>query len=160
MEQIVRNIVMLFMKEIKIVFKQSFFIYFNLFSYTYLGDYMNFDIGDLVTRKSYNNDIVFKITDIIDNVYYLKGASVRLCADSFKDDLVKFESVDEEDKEFEERVKPNVDLNRDDYFYIPGKILHIDSDILLNNDLKNPYKIRKNANYESDEKSQKRQKIG
>ena len=121
---------------------------------------MKFDIGDLVTRKSYNNDIVFKITDIIDNVYYLKGANVRLCADSFEDDLVKFESVDEEDKEFEERVKPNVDLNRDDYFYIPGKILHIDSDILLNNTLKNPYKIRESANYKSGEKSQKRQKIG
>lgn len=125
-----------------------------------MGDYMKFDIGDLVTRKSYNHDTVFKVTDIIDNVYYLKGVNIRLCADSFEDDLVKFESVDEEEKEFEARVKPNIDLNRDDYFYIPGKILHIDSDILLNNDLKNPYKIRKNANYESDEKSQKRQKIG
>lgn len=39
-------------------------------------------------------------------------------------------------------------------------VTHMNSDILLNNDLKNPYKIRKNANYESDEKSQKRQKIG
>ena len=121
---------------------------------------MNFDIGDLVTRKSYNNDTVFVITDIIDNIYYLKGLNVRLYADSDKEDLVKFDSVDEEDKEFEERVKPDINLNRDDYFYLPGKILHIDSDILLNNDLKNPYKIRKNANYESDEKSQKRQKIG
>ena len=125
-----------------------------------MGDYMNFDIGDLVTRKSYNNDTVFVITDIIDNIYYLKGLNVRLYADSDKEDLVKFDSVDEEDKEFEERVKPDINLNRDDYFYLPGKILHIDSDILLNNDLKNPYKIRKNANYESDEKSQKRQKIG
>lgn len=125
-----------------------------------MGDYMHFEIGDLVTRKSYNHDMVFKITDIIDNIYYLKGVNLRLCADSFEDDLTKFESVDEENKEFEERIKPNIDLNRDDYFYIPGKILHIDSDILLNNDLKSPYKIRKNANYESDEKSQKRQKIG
>ena len=94
-----------------------------------MGDYMNFDIGDLVTRKSYNHDTVFKITDIVDNVYYLKGVNLRLVADSFKDDLVKFESVDEENKQFEERIKPNIDLNRDDYFYIPGKILHIDSDL-------------------------------
>ena len=121
---------------------------------------MNFDIGDLVTRKSYNHDTVFKITDIVDNVYYLKGVNLRLVADSFKDDLVKFESVDEENKQFEERIKPNIDLNRDDYFYIPGKILHIDSDIILNNDLKIPYKIRENTNYKSDKKSQKRQKIG
>ena len=28
-----------------------------------MGDYM-FDVGDLVTRKSYNNDIVFKIIGI------------------------------------------------------------------------------------------------
>lgn len=125
-----------------------------------MGDYMNFDIGDLVTRKSYNNDTVFVITDIIDNIYYLKGLNVRLYADSDKEDLVKFDSVDEEDKEFEERVKPDINLNRDDYFYLPGKILHIDSDIILNNDLKSPYKIRENANYKSDEKSQKRQKIG
>ena len=125
-----------------------------------MGDYMNFEIGDLVTRKSYNNDTVFVITDIINDIYYLKGLNIRLIADSNKEDLTKFDSIDEEDVQFEKRVKPDNELNRDDYFYLPGKILHIDSDILLNNDLKNPYKIRKNANYESDEKSQKRQKIG
>lgn len=31
---------------------------------------MDFKIGDLVTRNSYNNDIVFKITDIEDNNGY------------------------------------------------------------------------------------------
>ena len=125
-----------------------------------MGDYMDFDIGDLVTRKSYNNDTVFIITDIVDNIFYLKGLNVRLCADSDKEDLVKFDKVDEEEKEFEQRIKPDVNLNRDDYFYLPGKILHIDSDIILNNDLKITYKIRENENYKSDKKSQKRQKIG
>ena len=129
-------------------------------TYNYMGDYMNFDIGDLVTRKSYNNDTVFVITDIIDDIYYLKGLNIRLIADSNKEDLVKFDKIDEENKEFEERIKPDINLSRDDYFYIPGKILHIDSDIILNNDLKTPYKIRENANYKSDKKSQKRQKIG
>ena len=52
---------------------------------------MNFDIGDLVTRKSYNNDVVFEVTDIIDDFYYLKGTDFRLCADSPEDDLVKYE---------------------------------------------------------------------
>ena len=89
---------------------------------------MDFEIGDLVTRKSYNNDTVFEITDIIDNVCYLKGINIRLIADSEIDDLVLFDKPDEENEKFEQRIKPNIDLNRDDYFYIPGKILHIDSD--------------------------------
>ena len=31
-----------------------------------------FNVGDYVTRKIYNNDIVFKIIDIKNDVYYLK----------------------------------------------------------------------------------------
>ena len=46
-----------------------------------MGDYM-FDVGDLVTRKSYNNDIVFKIIGIDGDNYLLKGLFVRLYADS------------------------------------------------------------------------------
>ena len=86
------------------------------------------NIGDLVTRNSYNNDTIFEITDIIDDVYYLKGVNIRLVADSELSDLVKYVDEENENKRFEETIKPNVDLNRDDYFYIPGKILHIDSD--------------------------------
>ena len=52
---------------------------------------MNFKVGDLVTRKSYNNDLIFKITEINDDVCYLVGVNIRLCADSDKDDLVKYE---------------------------------------------------------------------
>lgn len=91
---------------------------------------MDFDIGDLVTRKSYNNDLVFIITDIVDDNYYLKGTNIRLCADSPKEDLVKYEEleIDTDEEEFIERSKPKNDLNRNDYFYLPGKILHIDGD--------------------------------
>lgn len=91
---------------------------------------MNFDIGDYVTRKSYNNDLVFEITDIIDDICYLKGANIRLCADSPIEDLIKYEnnSYDKEEKEFVERSKPINKLDRTDYFYLPGKILHIDAD--------------------------------
>lgn len=91
---------------------------------------MDFDIGDLVTRKSYNNDLIFVVTDIIDDIYYLKGSNIRLCADSPKEDLVKYEEniKDKEEEEFVERSKPKNDLNRNDYFYLPGKILHIDGD--------------------------------
>ena len=89
---------------------------------------MEFEIGDLVTRKSYDNDIVFVITDIVEDICYLKGENIRLIADSLIEDLKKFDNVDEENEEFEKRVKPVIELNRDDYFYIPGKILHIDAD--------------------------------
>ncbi len=93
-----------------------------------MGDYMEFEIGDLVTRNSYSNDTVFEITDILNDVAYLKGVNIRLKADSELIDLKKFDTEDLEEREFEEKVKYIFDLDREDYFYIPGKILHIDGD--------------------------------
>ena len=87
---------------------------------------MELKIGDLVTRNKYNNDIVFIITDIENETYYLKGQNNRLYADSTKDDLKRYNG-EVEDKEFIERLLPILE-NRDEYFYIPGKILHIDGD--------------------------------
>lgn len=87
-------------------------------------------IGDLVTRESYNNDIVFRVIDIDDDIYYLKGINVRLYADSYKDDLTLYNNGEdvEEEKDFQERLK-NITVDRnDEYFYLPGKILHIDGD--------------------------------
>ena len=86
-------------------------------------------IGDYVTRKSYNNDIIFKIIDIDNNIYYLKGVSVRLLADSPINDLVLCDVKRdiEDDREFLNRIR-DCKLERDDYFYLPGKILHIDGD--------------------------------
>lgn len=87
-------------------------------------------IGDLVTRNSYNNDIVFTIIDIEDDIYYLKGINVRLYADSDLDDLVKYDYKDDiEDEEiFQERLKEGKVDRNNEYFYLPGKILHIDGD--------------------------------
>ena len=84
------------------------------------------NIGDLVTRKSYGNDIVFKVIKIEGDVCYLKGTDVRLYADSPLDDLVLV--VGKSEDEFYEKVRNFNCLNRDDYFYLPGKILHIDGD--------------------------------
>ena len=42
-----------------------FFTYYNL------GDLMNFAVNDLVTRNSYNNDIVFQIIKIKDNIAFI-----------------------------------------------------------------------------------------
>lgn len=90
---------------------------------------MTFNIGDLVTRNSYNNDTLFKIIDIKENVAYLKGINVRLCADSSLSDLV-VDDVDEEKiiDESDRDIEVDCFLNRDEYFYLPGKILHIDGD--------------------------------
>ena len=88
-----------------------------------------FKIGDLVTRKSYNNDVVFKIIDIKDDVYYLKGVNVRLCADSDYDDLVGYtEEAEEDNDDFFLNTNKYQSLDRSEYFYLPGKVLHIDSD--------------------------------
>jgi len=86
-----------------------------------------FNVGDYVTRNSYNNDIVFKIIDIKGDIYYLKGICVRLYADSYKDDLVICDDYEDKDN-----FRPSIDeyrnLNRNEYFYLPGRILHLDGD--------------------------------
>ena len=90
---------------------------------------MEFKIGDFVTRKSYNHDIIFKIYDIKESIYYLVGTNVRLVADSKIEDLEKYNGErDTEEKEFVDRITNTDKLDRNDYFYLPGKILHIDSD--------------------------------
>jgi len=86
---------------------------------------MNFNLGDFVTRKSYKNDLVFKIINIDDNIVYLKGVDVRLLADAPISDLIAYsnKNTDEFDVDIEED-----NLDRNDYFYLPGKILHLDGD--------------------------------
>ena len=75
-------------------------------------------IFDLVTRNSYDHDIIFQIIAIKDNVFVLKGVDYRLVADAHEDDLRLYENV------------VNIPLP-----YLPvkenaasGKILHIDGD--------------------------------
>lgn len=89
---------------------------------------MDIKEGDYVTRISHKHDMVFKIINIIDDVCYLKGANVRLYADSLIDDLVKIDYEESDDNDVIERLKDSTTLDRDDYFYLPGKILHIDGD--------------------------------
>ena len=90
---------------------------------------MLFNIGDIVTRISYDNDIFFEIIDIKTNIAYLKGINIRLEADSILDDLVK---VDDNNLIDDEKVTQDItnsfNLDREEYFYLPGKILHIDGD--------------------------------
>ena len=87
---------------------------------------MVFQVGDLVTRISYNHDVVFKILNIRGEVAYLKGVQVRLYADAPLEDLQLYikEDRDEEDDE----LLLDDSSMRGDFFYLPGKVLHIDAD--------------------------------
>ena len=89
---------------------------------------MFFKVGDLVTRNSYNNDIVFKIIEVNDKIAYLKGLNIRLYADSNMDDLKLVEDARIDDNELIDRISTSINLDRNEYFYLPGKILHFDGD--------------------------------
>lgn len=84
-------------------------------------------IGDLVSRKSHNNDVLFKIISIVNNKAILLGVNVRLIADSELSDLVISDNI-EEDNEIIDRNIKEFNFDRTNYFYLPGKILHIDGD--------------------------------
>ncbi len=90
---------------------------------------MNFKIGDIVSRISHNHDIVFKITNISASTVYLKGLDFRLYADANIDDIVVVSNLSHSDDE--EIIKKNVrdlKIDRSNYFYLPGRVLHIDGD--------------------------------
>lgn len=85
-----------------------------------------FRIGDFVSRNSYGNDIIFKIVGIKGEEFILKGIFVRLVADSFEDDLRVENDVLDDD--FCPRFDDYKSLDRNEFFYLPGRILHIDGD--------------------------------
>ena len=91
---------------------------------------MKFKKGDYVTRNSYDNDIVFVIEDIKDGEAILKGYDIRLIANSPLEDLVLCEDKERNLDFINELKKDNLlnDFDRDDFFYLPGKVLQIDAD--------------------------------
>ncbi|MCI8346349.1 MAG: sporulation peptidase YabG [Bacilli bacterium] len=92
---------------------------------------MNLKVGDIVSRKSYNHDILFKIIDITEGTAILKGIELRLYADSELKDLVKEDkkpNISKSDREIINENLKSLHLDRSEYFYLPGKILHIDGD--------------------------------
>ncbi|PMC34070.1 sporulation peptidase YabG [Bacillus sp. UMB0899] len=117
---------------------------------------MHVKIGDVVARKSYNLDLLFRVIDVKttangEQVAVLYGDEVRLIADADCNDLV---IVDETEKSTrkqkeKERIDQSYFLFRQDYqllrekqeyystssyshneefFHIPGRVLHVDGD--------------------------------
>lgn len=112
---------------------------------------MTFNVGDLVTRKSYNHDILFRIRSIDHNVAILCGVYFRLKADAPLTDLSPVDGDDlrrrKELREKEESLSFNkfteqfeIAFNEREQtmkngtdesiklFHIPVKVLHIDGD--------------------------------
>ena len=99
------------------------------FAYIFMGDdAMNFQVGDIVSRISHNHDILFKIIGFEQNIVFLQGVNVRLCADSMIDDIVIATDSNDEDDDIIRKNVQELNIDRNNYFYIPGKILHIDGD--------------------------------
>ena len=95
--------------------------------------------GDIVSRNSYNNDIIFSVKRIIKltnkkEIAILKGIDVRVEADAPLEDL-KFVSKEEQklrEKELEERILNKIERersykeNRRKEVVYTGRILHLD----------------------------------
>lgn len=112
---------------------------------------MEIGVGDLVARKSYKQDLLFRVTEINTSIAVLFGEDVRLIADAPITDLVVVD--DKEYKSRQKAEKEKVDksnwLFRQDYnlirqrneyqassgyshsesyFQMPGRVLHLDGD--------------------------------
>lgn len=57
----------------------------------------------------------------------MQGVNVRLCADAESSDLV-LASSSNDDEEIIQRNKEDLAVDRSSYFYLPGRVLHIDGD--------------------------------
>lgn len=75
-------------------------------------------INDYVTRKKYNNDVLFQVIHIDHDVAYLKGINYRLIADAKLSDL-KEASLKDDFFSFEGKIEKDI---------LKGKVLHIDGD--------------------------------
>lgn len=119
-----------------------------------------FKVGDVVARKSYNLDILFKITQLNKDNADLAGLTVRIVADSNISDLVHITELEVKDrmkkiddsrrvrmsrcynninKKFNIRESllenPNI-YTKEKILKKPGVILHIDGDTYLSNQKK------------------------
>ncbi|HHW36379.1 MAG TPA: sporulation peptidase YabG [Bacillales bacterium] len=112
---------------------------------------MDIEVGDLVTRKSYNHDLLFRVTEINNAIAILLGEDVRLMADAPISDLLVIDDKEYQSRQKKEKEKVDKSnwLFRQDYnlirqrneyhassgyshsesyFQMPGRVLHLDGD--------------------------------
>ncbi len=114
------------------------------------GMQMDLVVGDLVTRKSHEHDIIFRIGSIDGETAILHGEDLRLEADAFLSDLAKV--TDREIETYLENEKEQLDYSfrlfrqdyqlmkekrnyeasegyqKESYFQLPARVLHLDGD--------------------------------
>ncbi|MFD1957244.1 sporulation peptidase YabG [Paenibacillus thailandensis] len=103
--------------------------------------------GDLVVRKSYGGDVLFRIEDLSSDLAILKGTDYRLLADAPVQDLSIVRDPESTIAAQQVRVKMNDTIKRRQkeqqasisgrmpsapanqaFFEVPGKVLHLDGD--------------------------------
>jgi spore coat assembly protein len=109
--------------------------------------------GDLVSRQSYGRDLLFEIylVDQLKGMALLKGLDIRLLADAPLDDLIKVEPGETSryeqvhfgahheslrlirqqrklQREKNSYYLKGIERSEDNYFEVPGKVLHLDGD--------------------------------
>ncbi|MFD2045582.1 sporulation peptidase YabG [Ornithinibacillus salinisoli] len=111
---------------------------------------VSLSIGDLVTRLSYKNDLLFRIVSLKEKRAILHGEDIRLEADAPIDDLIRVEDRDlqkrrlkvKEQEEFSYRLfRQDFHLMKEkreyqstdgyqytEYFQLPASVLHLDGD--------------------------------
>src|SRR5690625_2258858 len=112
---------------------------------------MNILVGELVTRKSYDSDLLFNVSKILNDTAILHGKDLRLEADAPIDDLEVVSTGELEKRQLsrKEQEEFSFRLFRQDYqlmrekkdyeltdgykqevrfFRLPIKVLHVDGD--------------------------------
>lgn len=102
--------------------------------------------GDIVTRNSYGNDIVFAVKRILKlnndtKIAILKGIDVRVEADAPIEDLKLLDKEEQEkyEEELDKRINNKIKnaglkkYHRIKEIVYTGKILHLDGDSCLDN---------------------------
>lgn len=87
---------------------------------------MKFKVGDIVSKKNDLQEIKYKIIKLENDHYILKGLDYRLITDANIEDLIMCKKNNEDN--FYEQAIEFSNLERDNFFYLPGKVLHIDGD--------------------------------
>ena len=98
----------------------------------------NIKKGTIVSRKSYQDDILFKVEDIINTVQgkyaILKGVSIRIKANSPIEDLniidkqIAKKELDKLNKKVESKISESRIFVNNYINILCGKILHLDGD--------------------------------
>ncbi|MBM0067802.1 sporulation peptidase YabG [Alkalicoccobacillus gibsonii] len=112
---------------------------------------MKYVVGDIVTRHSYQNDMLFRILELTDQTAMLAGEEMRLLADAPLDDLLPVSDIDKRKRRELGKQKEDVSyrLFRQDaklmkkrneyaatsgyesdasFFELRGRVLHLDGD--------------------------------